>query len=397
MPRIRSRAGLSGTLALAGVLVTLMSAPASAKVDVRWVDDDGKAGPTSCAGARTAYRKVQPAVTASGKGDIIKVCPGTYVGRVTISGGRDGLLIRAATSTAPVLLSPSSAPDSSAMVRVYHVDDVTLRNLKVRVRWRGSDTSCGVRYGVTASGAKDLLVDRVDIRPTGDGNACGLADGFRADAGTTGRVTRSVVKDFQGFGVLLQGGGTDMTIEHSSVVFAHTGRPDVKGNAGILVEYAAVGRVRYDTLKGPANGPNDPEQPLSGIYLLAAGAATAIRGNTVSRFDTGITVAEGDGGTIRDNTLTGGTYGIFLVGDDMSVYGNAASGNTGHGLFVKGPASGKTDANTAEQNQVHDNDFRGNGSTDCKGESSAVVTHANGNVFDANLGDESDPASLCDG
>ena len=90
---------LGSALVLSTVAISLLVAPASAAGKTRWVDDDGKAGASSCSGTKTAYKKIQSAVTASGAGDTVKVCPGTYVGHVTIKGARNGLVLRSVTST----------------------------------------------------------------------------------------------------------------------------------------------------------------------------------------------------------------------------------------------------------------------------------------------------------
>ena len=65
-----------------GALVLGSPAPAAAGGPVtRWVDDDGHAGSRGCDTTRSAFRTVQPAIDASGPGDTIVVCPGSYSGR----------------------------------------------------------------------------------------------------------------------------------------------------------------------------------------------------------------------------------------------------------------------------------------------------------------------------
>jgi hypothetical protein len=74
---------IGSALVLSALASSLVGSPASATSKTRWVDDDGKAGTSSCSGSKTAYTTIQKGVNAAGEGDTVKVCPGTYVGTVT--------------------------------------------------------------------------------------------------------------------------------------------------------------------------------------------------------------------------------------------------------------------------------------------------------------------------
>ncbi|MCY7418992.1 MAG: right-handed parallel beta-helix repeat-containing protein [Chloroflexi bacterium] len=227
---------------------------------------------------------------------------------------------------------------------INDVDDVTVKGFKIRALQPTSHSYCGASVGIRAIHAKSVSITGNDIGPSGSGEYCGVSDGIVATAGTTGTV---------------------------------------KGN----------------TITGPAAGPGNPSKPSAGIKLVGVNASTSVRFDTIARFASDIRVQRANGGTIRNNTLTGGQFSLNIGdGDGLSIYDNTASGATVSGLYVSGPATGKTDANTASNNNVHDNDFRSDsngGHFDCKGYS-ASVTSSNGNVFADNQGNSSNPIIMCD-
>ncbi|MFN8623973.1 MAG: hypothetical protein U0869_24790, partial [Chloroflexota bacterium] len=77
--------------ALTALTVALVAVPTSAAGKVRVVDNDGKGTAANCDATTKAFKTIQSAVTASAAGDIVKVCPGTYAEKVSITGARDGL------------------------------------------------------------------------------------------------------------------------------------------------------------------------------------------------------------------------------------------------------------------------------------------------------------------
>ena len=101
MPRSARSRSIGAMMVLSALALASLASPVSAAGKTRWVDDDGKTSTTSCSGTRTAYKKIQSAVTASAAGDTVKVCPGTYVGSVTIKGSRNGLVLRFDRQTVP--------------------------------------------------------------------------------------------------------------------------------------------------------------------------------------------------------------------------------------------------------------------------------------------------------
>ncbi len=397
MPRPTLTRAVSSALLLGSLAMGMLAVPAgAATVTTRWVDDDGKAGPSSCSGTRTAHTTVQKAVKAANADDVIKICPGTYVGWVRITGARDRLGLRAATSTKPVLKAVDDfGANATTIITVDGVDGVTIRGLELRPLRASSHSYCSWSNGIRATNAKAIRIDRVDVRPTGSGPFCGVANGIALEAGTTGKVSGSVIRDHREQGVLLTGTGTDVTVTGTDVTFAHSGIvPKPAGGPAVLVKAGARGVIRNGALVGLST------HAAAGVRLDGAAPTSVVRDMDITTFAAGIEARHVDGGTIRDNDIHGGQVGFQLLdGDDVVAFGNTSAGATVHGFYVSG-TSGGSDAQRTTGASVHDNDFRSsaNGSLkDCLGESSSVVSASSGNTFDRNLGGSSDPAALCEG
>jgi len=329
-----------------------------------------------------------------------KVCPGTYVGPVTIQGARTGLILRSVADLGATIKAVDEFDaGATPLVTINDVDDVTVKGFKIRALQPFSHSYCGASDGVHAIHAKSVSITGNDIRPSGSGAYCGVSDGIVATAGTTGTIADNVVKDFRTNGILLSGANTNVTLDDNTVTFAFLNWSGAVSDSGIHVDDDANGSVKYNTITGPAAGPGNPSRPSAGIKLDGIDSSTSVRFNRIPRFASDIRVQRANGGTIRNNILTGGQISLNIGdGDGMGIYDNTAFGATASGLYVSGPSSGTTDANTASNNNVHDNDFRSDsngGLFDCEGASSATVSAANGNTFADNKGNTSNPAALC--
>ena len=400
MPSSNRSRFVGSALLLSSVALSMLASPASAAGRTRWVDDDGKVGTSGCSGTRTAYKTIQKGVNAAGAGDTVKVCPGTYVGPVTIRGARNGLILRSVADLGATIKAVDEATfGTTYLVTIDDVDKVTVTGFKVRALLGTSHSYCDVSTGIRAVSAKNVLITRNDIRPTGPGAFCGVYDGITATDGTTGTISHNVVKDYRDDGIDLKGAGTNVVIDANSVTFAHLNFVQATGGSAVLLDDGANGAVRGNTITGPASGPGNPSQPLSGVMLDGTGSATSVRGNTIARFAGDIRIQHANGGNVHDNDMTGGQVGVDLIdGDNMSIYGNTSSAATVNGLFVAGTAAANDGARTTGAN-VHDNDFRtnSNGSNeDCKGSSSYVVSVSASNTFTDNKGNSSNPAAVCD-
>jgi parallel beta-helix repeat protein len=388
--RFRTYRAVGSVVLLATLAAALAPAPVSASGTTRWVDDDGKAGPSSCSGSATAKTRIQKAINASGANDTIKVCPGTYTEKPSISGARDGLTLTSVTSHAAIIKAKDVATyDTIVLVQVTDVDNVTIKGFSIRPLRADSSGYCDIGDGIDVSGSKNVSIKGNEIRPAGNGPFCGVFSGVSATAGTTGTIKHNVITDYHENGIHLGGNGTNMTVSKNTVTFAQVGL-DPAGGAAIRVDTGAKGSITGNTITGPATGGTAP-QPAAGVELNSSASGTNITDNTIARMAADIKVNGASGGTISGNTMTGGQAGLDLLdGDDMTVTDNTSAKATVSGFAIGNGSTG---------DNVHDNDFRtnknGNLLFDCKGESSLVVSVGSGNTFDANLGDTSKPAALC--
>jgi hypothetical protein len=397
MHRIRIRRSfapqLAGLFLVAPLAIAMSAAPVSASGTVRWVDKDGHAGPGACSGSATAKTSIQKAVNASVANDTVRVCPGTYVEKVTISGAKAGLTLVSTTNHAAIIKAPGEATfNTITLVKVTTVNGVTIKGFSVRpLRDPSSHSYCDDGNGILVSGSKNVTITKNEIKPSGSGPFCGVFKGIAATGGTTGTISGNAITDYHENGIHLGGNGTNVTVSGITVTFAHVGLSPA-GGAAILVNSSANGSISSNVINGPAPGPGNPPQPAAGVRLNGSASGVTVSGNTIARMADDIDLVNASGGSVTANTMTGGQVGLSLG----TATGVAISGNVSHGATV----AGFYIADPSKNNNVHDNDFRTDKNfnlADCKGQSGVVDDLASGNTFDSNEGNSSNPATLCEG
>ena len=159
----RSLSRLGTAAVLSALTFALIAAPTSAAGKVRVVDNDGKGSATNCDATTKAFLKVQKAIDASAAGDIVKVCPGTYKERVSISGARDGLTVLSTKAGGATIKDPSVyMPTMLPLVRITNVDDVTFKGFKLRaLSWTSYLSQ--TMDGIWADGAKNVTIRGNDL------------------------------------------------------------------------------------------------------------------------------------------------------------------------------------------------------------------------------------------
>jgi hypothetical protein len=383
---------VAGLFLIAPLAIALSAAPVSASGTTRWVDKDGHAGPGACSGTATAHKKIQPTITASAANDTIRVCPGTYVEKLTISGARQGLTLVSTTDHAAIVKAPSDATfNTIVLIKVTSVDNVTIKGFSVQPLRANSHDSCDDGDGIDVSGSKGVTVTKNEIKPSGNGPFCGVFTAISATGGTTGTISSNTVTDYIDSGIRLRGAGTSLTVTGNTVTFAQVGL-STAGGAAILLDTSAKGTIASNTINGPAAGAGNPPQPAAGIQLDGSASGVTVTGNAIARMAADIDLLNATGGSVTGNTMNGGQVGLDMEGAN----GVAVSGNVSHAAI----GAGFGILNPSKNNNVHDNDFRTDANfalADCRGQSAVVVSVASGNVFNNNLGNSSNPAVLCDG
>jgi parallel beta-helix repeat protein len=392
MNRMHIRRALAALCLAAPLSIAMTAAPASASGSTRWVDRDGHAGPNSCGGSATASKTIQKAVTASGPNDTVKVCPGTYVERVRISGNRHGLTLMSVTSHAAIIKAKADATfNTIVLLKITSVDNVTVKDFSIRPLRANSHDSCDDGDGITVSASANVSIQDNQIKPAGSGPFCGLFRAITATAGTTGTIHANDITDYLDGGIVMSGAGTNLSVTSNTITYAQVGL-DPAGGAAIGLSGSAKGSVTGNTITGPASGPGSPSQPAAGVQLDGSGSGVNVKDNTIAGMAANIEIDSATGGTISGNTISGGQTSLDMqAAKNITVTGNTAHDATVYGIYLADAATG---------NNVHDNDFTTSKNfklADCKGQSSTVVSVGSNNSFEDNKGDKSNPAAICAG
>ena len=174
-----------------------------------------RSGSTSCNGTSDRTRTIQRGVNAADAADVVKVCPGTYVGPVTIKGARNG--------PGPACGHEHGTGDQGAR-RVRCLDHLP-RDHRLGHERHGqglqdprrcgatSHSYCSASTGIRAIDATNVTITGNDIRPSGSGAFCGVYDGITASAGTVGTIAHNVIRDYRNNGIDVSGASTDVTRE----------------------------------------------------------------------------------------------------------------------------------------------------------------------------------------
>jgi parallel beta-helix repeat protein len=364
---------------LGAVLVATLAtsvAPASAATNTtRWVDGDGRAGPSGCDSSASAYKQIQKAVNASNEDDTVIVCPGTYRQQVRIRGDRDGLTLKSSRPFGATLLTPASPNEVDGgvfMVSVEEVDGVTVRGFKVLARTDGPCDDLDVAILVTGSRNAQIRGNRVMAPGTGSsGSGCemgvgiAVADGvfgIGAPRSASGLVAFNEVRDAAFGGIVGVGQSRLVTLNaiHNSVrAYFHQGAvvTGIAGLSGGEFGIALLGRVKGEIGDNVVQG--STSAPLSGpgwLYGIVVGDAFVmaptsngridVHDNIVRRVGYGIVVAGADETSVRRNQVTNTYFGLALEGVTDSAFRRNTIGAKGFGILVQGSTGNDLASNT---------------------------------------------------
>jgi hypothetical protein len=409
-------------LAMLGALAIPTTANAIG-VTTRWVDDDGRAdSPNGCAGSSAAFTQIQPAVDASGPGDRVLVCPGTYTGHVLLGPEDDHITLRAATAQRPVIrapreLQPLGDPSESTFRGVVDIEGA--RGIRIRgfaFRPHGGTDSCTAVQAMIAlrDGSATIVDNR--FRPVAPNDtACRwYLYGVSAQTSADGRSARIVVRENvfrdpvrDGVVAFSRGDvhGLTYTVERNrflwrtdlpeggGLMFAH-GDGVVADNVFLADEGVFPPRGAV-TLQGRSTVVGNVIRNAGGFFVGAA--EVTLRHNVVTEATGGILLFD-SGGLIADNVLLGlrrtdpasGDTGIEARTFDganfpLELHGNIVS-DFHVGVFIHPWFAGAS---------IHDNDFRGNVDTDCVDVTQGEGTAGTANSWIRNLGIDSFPPGIC--
>lgn len=339
------RLGTAGVLT--ALAVSLLAAPSTAAGKVRVVDDDGKATAASCNATKKTYKKVQPAINASAAGDIVKVCPGTYLEKLTITGARKGLQVLSVQSGKATIKDPSISDPYPypPIVLIKDVANVTFKGFKVRVLSAAAYLPDSLD-GIVASGATNVSIRNNDVGWAGPSDSTGkLMNGISARGGTTGQILNNTIKDAYQDGVLVIDNGTNVTVQGNTLKTVAPGGGGAMN--GIEVRDGAAAMVKENTITSALPSPGSQYSLLThGILLHDAASTTQVVQNSITDPVRGIYVTKGSGYKILGNSpVIGRQTGIGLSNmDNGQVKNNTTRGvkSPGHAIWVSELSNGNT-------------------------------------------------------
>lgn len=382
------------------------------------------------------YTTIQAAVAASGQGDTVKVCPGTYTEQVRISGHtHDGLKLESVKPLQAIIKWPTLESFPLALVDFNMADHVTLRGFTVTGPFTFGGCSPDRHEGLLVENAFGERIHHNHITKIqnsipalygcqeGDAVSIGRRSGTQAGSA---EVDHNQIDEYQKNGVQAVNPGTSAHIDHNAVtgssnpairgIIASNGVV-VFGGAAVMIDHNVISQNQFTA----ANNPLAPPHISSGIILDEAPAnSSRIDHNRVLSNDYGIEVdseskleishndvaqntndavtlcgdiAQGCGPAtaivVRSNNIqNNGGSGILLLGANNNlIKSNDVDGN-GYAAF--GSGDGINLDNNSTGNQVLSNHAFSNQQVDCDDD-----TIGTANTWAHNRGDTSDPPGLC--
>jgi parallel beta-helix repeat protein len=265
------------------------------------VDDDHMQCPNA------TFTRIQPAVLASGPGDVIRVCPGLYQEQVDIGPGHDGLTLFSQQPRQAIIKAPQPVmAEPGDIVRIHGVQNVSVKQFVISgplpdTLFCSVTTRTGVRVD---EGASALLRDNriTEIRSTspalrGCQNGIAVLVG-RNFEGTTGTawVTHNQIDRYQKGAIVVDNAGSYATIDHNSIVH---GPPDVIviGPNGIQVSRGAGAQADHNVVTENVGGGFG-----TGVLLYQAGTGlVSVDHNDVYKNDDGISLYTSSNETVAHN------------------------------------------------------------------------------------------------
>ena len=351
-------------LVYAALGLTLAAPPAFAAKLV--VDSDGKATPANCdAATPTPYLTIQSAIDAAASGDTVVVCPGTgpydeqpVVDKALRISGRGDATVK----PSPMLDNTTSLTTGNAIAAGILVKDtvgVTIESLAVDGADNGG-TDCtkdpvGI-YFRNASGTIRDVATRNHVLGAGlEGCQGGL--GILVQSGGDGSsavvVQDNSVHDYQKNGITASGTGTSLVARRNKVTGLGP-TPHIAQN-GIQLSFGAGGTIENNVVANHVWSrctADDCAFVSTNILVFQAADGAVTRGNTVVNSQVSIDYFQTNGGTIQGNDVTQSSpFDAISVDGGSSnnmIQGNVLSHSDEAGIFLDG------NGNTVRRNTVNE-------------------------------------------
>ena len=249
-----------------------------------------------------------------GRGDTVKVCPGTYVGPVTIKGARTGLGLRSVTAHGATIKATDEATFSTTyLVTIKDVDKVTVKGYL-----DGSGTSLTVANNTVTFAHLNFVAATGKAAILLEGGANGTVKGntLNGPAAGSGHPSQPAA------GIQLSGTGGSTSVRGNTIArFA----------ADIKVLHANGGTIHDNDMTGGQVGLDLLDGDSMTIYANTSSAAT-VNGLYVAGPANG--AAASDASKSTDNSVHGNDFRTNSNGSSMDCQGEsnatvaASNGNT---------------------------------------------------------------------
>jgi hypothetical protein len=293
----------------------------------RWVNTDETLPiPPGNGCEHSGYKTIQSAVNAASAGDTIRVCRGTYLEQVTISGAlKNNLTLHSVSHWNAIIKASALMADPKAIVHVSASQNVTIRGFEIT--GPGSGGCDSIRYGVRVDGSGSAniignhIVDIRDMPPppnvSGCQNGVAVLVGRNFDT-TTGSalIQGNVIERYQKNGPTVDNAGSFAQITHN--VIRGVGPTPTIAQNGIQVSRGADAVVEHNWVAdntyalAPATGG-------TGVLLFQPGSVRVAHTTSV-RSDDNFGLYDTDAATIAYNKGEDSTFfdGIFVDSDSTN-------------------------------------------------------------------------------
>lgn len=391
-------------------------------------------GDESC--PTTPYTTIQQGIDASGPGDTVKVCPGTYVEQDVIGGHtHDGLKLESVVPQQAVIQWPAinTPPTNHQLVDVTNANGVVIRGFTMTGPFNSLGCQVDRFEGVLFDNAFTGEVDHSHITLIRDSNPAlwgcqqgdAVAIGHR-NFGTPGSATvdHNLIDKYQKNGVQAVNSGTSARIEHNTIIAStDAALQTIIASNGVVVFMQASATIDHNSV---SENQYTPGHFSTGIILdEAPSGSSEIDHNSVFNNDYGIEADSETNLDISHNDVMNNTNdALLLCGDvtfgctaltDLVVRANDIENNGGSGIFLNGAnenllksnhienngaaAFGDMDGIHADKNssgnEILTNQLGGNVSYDCADDSSGTGTAGTANTWQNDHGLTSSPPGLC--
>src|SRR5690348_468992 len=396
----------------------------------------------------TPYTTIQGAVDASGPGDTVKVCPGTYTEQVRINGhNHDGLKLESLQPLQAIIKWPAVETFPLALVDFNTANQVTLRGFTMTGPFTFPGCSPDRHEGVLVETAFNERIHHNHITLIQNSNPAlfgcqegdAVAIGRRTEAtGVPGaeagsaEVDHNQVDEYQKNGVQAVNSGTSAHVDHN--VVTGSSNPAIRGiiaSNGVVVFRQAAATIDHNVVSEnqftAANNPFAPPHISSGIILdEAPPSSSSITHNQVSANDFGIELdTESNVDVSHNDVLNNTNDAITLCGDitagcgsatGIVVRANDVTNNGGSGVVLFGANKNLIKSNhvtgngaalfgsmdgihldmNSSNNEVLDNQASNNVNLDCHDQSTGGGTAGTANTWQGDHGGTSVPVGICE-